>query len=391
MTNAATFFKYKQLYKSELLENIIPFWEKHSIDRVNGGYFNCLDRDGSIYDRRKNVWLQGRQVWMFSRLYNTVEKRPEWLEIARLGAEFLKKHAIRPDRRVYFSVTETGAPLGMQRKIFSECFYVMAMAEYARASGEQRWMDEATLELEKIWQWSSDLTKVGRPSFAGEPAAQSLAIPMILLNLLEVVAGDNLKKYEAEARECIRRMLLHVHTDQETVFEMVAPDGAFIDTIEGRTLNPGHAIEAGWFLLHWAQYLNNPQLAETAQNMVRWSFARGWDKEHGGILYFLDSRGYSPSQLEWPMKLWWPHVEALYAHLLNYSVSKRADDWAAFEKTHEYTFKHFPDRTHGEWFGYLDREGKVSQRFKGGPYKGCFHIPRALWLCWRLFEKLEKV
>mgnify|MGYP002051962310 FL=1 len=28
--------------------------------------------------------------------------------------------------------------------------------------------------------------------------------------------------------------------------------------------------------------------------------------------------------------------------------------------------------------------GEVSQRFKAGPYKGCFHVPRALWMCERL-------
>ena len=119
----------KQDFHDRLVEQVIPFWEKHSPDHKHGGYFNCLDRDGKVFDTRKHIWLQGRQVWMFSKLFNTLEARPSWLNMAQLGAEFLVRHAMREDGRVYFSLTEDGKPLSMQRKIFSECFWIMAMAE----------------------------------------------------------------------------------------------------------------------------------------------------------------------------------------------------------------------------------------------------------------------
>lgn len=375
--------KLKSVYENELFSRVIPFWEQHSVDRVHGGFWNCLDRDGSKYDTKKYMWLNGRQTWMFSKLYNSVEKRPEWLEIAGLGAKFLRQYAKRDDSRVYFAMTEDGKPVHMQRKVFSECFYIMALAEYSRASGDASAMTEAKALLEKVWDWSKDLTKVGRPSFSGETPAQSLAIPMILLNLIEEVAGDDKNSYRVEVEDCIKRMLLHVHADQKTVYELVTPDGEFIDSIEGRLLNPGHAIEAGWFLQHWAQYLQRDDLSKTAIDMVRWSHDRGWDTEKGGIYYFLDSKGYSPTPLEWNMKLWWPHCEALYAHLLNYKLTGDPQDKARFLQVHEYAFSHFSDPEHGEWFGYLDRDGNVTHRFKGGPYKGCFHVPRALWLVWK--------
>lgn len=377
------------IYSRELFDRVIPFWEKHSVDRVNGGFFNCLDRDGSLYDTKKYMWLNGRQTWMFSKLYNSVEQRPEWLEIARLGATFLRSKARRDDNRVYFSMTQEGRPLQLQRKIFSECFYIMALAEYSRASGDASAMQEAKNMLELVWEWSSDLSKVGRPSFEGETPAQSLAIPMILLNLIEEVAGDNKDEYRSEVDECIRRMLLHVHPADKTVYELVTPDGEFINSIEGRLLNPGHAIEAGWFLQHWAQHLKRDDLSKTAIDMVRWSYERGWDKEKGGIYYFLDSKGYSPTPLEWDMKLWWPHCEALYAHLLNYTITGDEYDKNAFLQVHEYVFSHFSDPENGEWFGYLNRNGEVTHRFKGGPYKGCFHVPRALWLVWNKLKEIQ--
>lgn len=376
-------------YETELREQVIPFWEQHSVDREHGGYYNCLDRDGSRYDTTKYSWLQGRQAWMFSVLYRTVEERDDWLEISRLGVEFLREHALRPNGQVFFSLTEDGQPIYQQRKIFSECFYVMGLAGYAHAVGRDDLLQDAKDELEIIWEWAYDWSQVGRPAHEGQPEAQSLAVPMILLNLIEVVTDGDSGAYRTEVDDCLRRIQRHVQTDTQHVHETVRPDGTRIDSPEGRLLNPGHAIETGWFLQHWAQQLDRPDLQYLAMNVVRWSFETGWDDEHGGIFYFLDAEGYSPTHLEWFMKLWWPHAEALYAHLLNYALTGREEDWTTFEQVHDYAFGHFPDSEHGEWFGYLDREGRVMHRFKGAPYKGCFHVPRALWLCVRLLYALE--
>ena len=380
---------YRRQFENELFTHVIPFWEQHSPDRENGGYFNCLDRDGKIYDTRKHIWLQGRQAWMFSTLYRTVDQRQEWLDLAGSGIQFLREHARRYDGRVYFSMTADGKPVYMQRKIFSECFFIMALAGYGHATGESSYLNDARRQLEKVWDWSKDLSKVGRPPYDGEMSSRSLAIPMILLNLIEEVTLGKSGEYDEEIRECIQRMLLHVHKERQLVLETVAPDGSFIDNPDGRFLNPGHAIEAGWFLQHWARRLGDDELSQTAADMVRWSFRNGWDQEHGGIYYFLDSEGYSPVPLEWSMKLWWPHCEAMYAHLLNYKLFGDEADWQAFSQVTDYTFSHFPDHKFGEWYGYLDRYGHVTHRFKGGPYKGCFHVPRALLLCWETLKGLE--
>ena len=61
---------YAERYRTELLDRVIPFWLSHSLDREHGGYFTCLTREGNVYDTRKYLWLQGRAVWMFSKLYN---------------------------------------------------------------------------------------------------------------------------------------------------------------------------------------------------------------------------------------------------------------------------------------------------------------------------------
>jgi N-acylglucosamine 2-epimerase len=326
---------------------------------------------------------------MLAKLYRTVDERPEWLELALSGARFLRERCLLPGGRLPFSMTADGRAVYVQRKIFSECFYVLALAELSRAADDSSLLREAEEELERVWSWAFDWTKVGRPSYPGETPKRSLAVPMILLNLIEEVTDGDPRRYSAELDECIRLVRLHVKKDARRVHEYVAPDGSLVDSPDGRLLNPGHAIEAGWFLQHWARRLGREDLSREAIDIVRWSFAEGWDQEHGGLSYFLDAGGHSPLPLESSMKLWWPHAEALYAHLLDYSITREAADWEAFQRTDVWTFAHFPDPEHGEWYGYLDRRGEVTHRFKGGPYKGCFHVPRALWLCWRLLQKLE--
>jgi N-acylglucosamine 2-epimerase len=380
----------RQLFEQELFENTVPFWQKHSPDYKHGGYYNCLSQDGSVYDTTKHVWLQGRQAWMFSKLYNQYDSKTEWLEIAELGINFLRKHAVRPDRRLWFSLTENGKPVWIQRKIFSECFYIIALAEYSRAADRPDLMKEAKEQFEIVWNWSKDLSKLGRPVLEGQVPSRNLAVPMILLNVIEELTGGNTANYEQEIEECIKQILLHVHEDKQTVYETVGKDGSFIDSIEGRLLNPGHAIEAGWFLHQWAAIMNDHRLQEKAINIIRWSHDQGWDRKHGGLFYFLDYKGYSPTQLEWFMKLWWPHNEAMIAHLLNYSLTGEQQDWESFKLVQEYAFKHFHDKKHHGWFGYLNREGKVTQTFKGGPYKGFFHVPRSLWMCYKLLDKLAE-
>ena len=386
VVDAALRDRYRRKYEEELFERVIPFWERHSPDREHGGFFNNLDQDGTVYDTTKHVWLQGRQVWMFSKLYRCVDARPGWLAMARLGVDFLRNRAARSDGRVYFSMTADGKPIYLQRKIFTECFYAMALAEFSRAADEPDLLREAKIELGRIWEWAYDPTKVGRPVRAGESPVQNLAVPMILLNLIEEVAGDEFGDYAVEVDDCIRRIRKHVDVEARRVYETVAVRGSPLGGPQGRLLNPGHAIEAGWFLQHWARRLGRVDVRREALEIVRWSFRNGWDASCGGLFYFLDSEGYSPTALEWSMKLWWPHCEALYAHLLDYALTGEASDWAAFEQVDRYVFDRFVDREHGEWFGYLDRQGRVTHRFKGGAYKGCFHVPRALWLCLNLLD-----
>lgn len=371
--------EYAAIYENELLNHVLPFWLGHSLDREHGGYFTCLDTAGACYDTRKYMWLQGRQVWMLARLYNSFDRRPEWLDACHLGARFLRAWGKNEQGRVYFSVTREGKPVALQRKIFSECFYVMAMAEYYKATGDESARDEALAMFATVEDLIAHPDQLGRPALAGQRPASTLAVPMIVLGLLEELLGVmDPAAVEAKSRACAAAMRKHYDADLHLLRENIAIEGSLNDLPEGRLINPGHSIEGAWFLLHYARRYGDAEALAQALTILEGSLEFGWDQRHGGIFYFMDAEGKPLPQLESSMKLWWPHTEALYALVAAWCQTGQ-DQYAVWHRRiHDYCFEHFVDHRQGEWFGYCDRQGVVTQQSKGGPYKGCFHVPRAL-------------
>jgi len=372
--------EWAALYRRELLDNVIPFWETYGIDRQCGGFLTCLDRQGRPWSTDKYMWLQGRAVWMFARLHRQLDAGRGWLDLATRGAAFLRAHGRDPTTgRVYFSLTRDGRPIHLQRKIYSEVFYVLALCEMARATGREEYLAEARDVFWLIYDLWRHPEKLGRPMLSGTPRGSSLADPMVFLCMIEELSPiDADPRYAELADEMTRVALRHVRRDRQLVLEHVGPDGETFDTPKGRLINPGHAIEMGWFLIHLAQRTGRRELMATALEIIDWSFRAGWDTEFGGLYYFLDADGRPCTQLEANMKLWWPATEALYALALAWRVTGD-DRWLDLHrKNHDWAWQHFRDPEFGEWFGYLDRRGEPTHQLKGGEWKGFFHLPRAL-------------
>lgn len=385
------FIKYHQKYRNALLDDVIPFWEKYSIDYEHGGYFTCLNRKGTVFNKDKFVWLQARQVWLFSMLYNHLEKQENWLSIAEHGATFLQKCAMDHDGNWYFSLTQDGRPLIQPYNIFSDCFASMAFSQYARATGNKNAHVIAYHTHRNILHRKNNPKGRYNKAVPGTRPMISLALPMILTNLSREMAWMlSPEIFNNTIEECFHEIFsLFLDKDRLLLHENVSPEGTIPDSFEGRLINPGHGIEAMWFALEIAEQLNDPATIEKAVEVILHTLEFGWDKEYGGIFYFLDAKGKPLQQLEWDQKLWWVHLETLVALLKAYRLTDRQECWNWFEKVHEYTWKHFPDPEYGEWYGYLNRRGEVLLPLKGGKWKGCFHLPRALFTCMQEFEKLE--
>ena len=383
---------YSDLYLNELTQQVIPFWEKYSIDEEYGGYYSCIDGNHKVYDTDKFVWLQARQVWTFATLYDRLEKKDLWLKIAQSGSDFLEKNGHDGNCNWFFSLQRNGQALVVPYNIFSHAFACMAMGKMYQITGEEKHKKVAIKSLNQILDRAEKPKGQWDKSYPGSRPLKNFALPMILCNLYNEL-GELVPEEEKLQRihDCVSEILNNFWDEKRgVILENITPTGGFSDTFDGRLVNPGHGLEAMWFVMDLGLQFDRKDWINRAVEMALSIVEKGWDREYKGIFYFLDAKGHPPQQLEWDQKLWWVHLEAMICFLKAYELTGSKSCWNWFEKIHHYTWEHFRDpQLGGEWFGYLNRGGKLSLNLKGGKWKGCFHVPRALLQLYQISKKLN--
>ncbi|WP_075316743.1 AGE family epimerase/isomerase [Bacteroides togonis] len=377
-------------YRKDLVENIMPFWLKHGLDKVHGGVYTCVDRDGSLMDTTKSVWFQGRFGFISAFAYNNVEKNPEWLAASKSCIDFIEKYCFDQDGRMYFEVKEDGTPLRKRRYVFSESFAAIAMSEYALASGDRGYAEKALALFKQIQRFIAT-PGVLEPKYLPALEAQGHSITMILINtasrIRAVIEDPALERQIDDSLAALEKYF--IHPEFKALLEMVGPNGEFIDTCNGRVINPGHCIETAWFILEEAKYRQwDKKLVDLALTILDWSWEWGWDKEFGGIINFRDCRNLPCQDYSQDMKFWWPQTEAIIATLYAYQATGDEKYLEMHKRISDWTYAHFPDKECGEWYGYLHRDGTVAQPAKGNIFKGPFHIPRMMIKSYMLCNEL---
>lgn len=372
----------KELYLNELKNEVLPFWMKHSLDHSVGGYYTCLGRHGEVYDTDKFIWLQARQVWLFAYMYEHLEANDTYIEIAELGASFLAKYGHSDTYDWFFSLTREGNPLVQPYNIFSNTFATLAFGQLGKVTKNNDYLDLSLKTYKRIQERMNNPKGIYNKLYPNTRDLKNFALPMIMCNLTHelsfILPTNNAQSFTDELIKSIFSEFYHEEYD--VILENVYEDGSFSDSFEGRLVNPGHVLEAMWFIMDIAHDKGDDALIEKSVKLILRMIDYGWDEKYGGIFYFKDILEKPMQQLEWDQKLWWVHLEALVALIKAYEYTGNKDclDW--FYKVHDYTWSHFRDPDFGgEWYGYLNREGKVLIPLKGGKWKGCFHTPRALF------------
>lgn len=374
-------------YRDCLLNDSIPFWMTHGVDPQFGGIMTCLDRDGSVLDTDKGVWQQGRFAWMLGYLYNRVQPRPEWLSAAENTLNFIRRHCFDTDGRMFFHVTRDGIPIRKRRYCFSEAFASIAFGEHAKATGNE----QSRTTAETLYR-AYDTHIPDPQKFTGTRPMKAMGKPMI-----QVVTCQRLRDSIglACANEHIDRAIAEIQRDFMKpqigcCMENVGPNGEIIDHMDGRILNPGHAIEGAWFIMLEGKIRNRPNYVKAGCQILDWMWARGWDPDFGGILYFRDVYGKPVAEYWHDMKFWWPQNETIIATLLAYQLTGDEKYAKMHQAIHDYTYALFPDPEFGDWFGYFSRDGRLSSTLKGNLYKGCFHMPRQQLACWHIADEIRQ-
>ncbi|MDO5571679.1 MAG: AGE family epimerase/isomerase [Bacteroidales bacterium] len=380
MNNKEYFDFWNKKYRKDLTEDIMPFWLKNGLDKENGGIYTCLDRNGKIIDTTKSVWFQGRFAFICAYAYNKVEKNKEWLDASKNVIDFIEKYCFDKDGRMFFEVSATGCPIRKRRYLFSESFAAIAMSEYSIASNDKSYALKALNLLKMILNCSKGDVSCP-PKYCDSVEMIGHSLTMILINtcsrIMEAIEDPILEETINDSISTIQEKFLF--PEFKALLENAGKNGEFIDSINGRIINPGHCIETSWFILNEAKKRNwDPQLKQLGLKILDWSWEWGWDKEFGGIINFRDCKNKPCQDYAHDMKFWWPQTEALIATLYAYQATGDDKYIEMFRKTSEWTYSHFPDSEYGEWYGYLHRDGTLSQNAKGNIFKGPFHIPRMM-------------
>lgn len=375
-------------YCRHLLDNVMAFWEYRTHDRECGGYLTCFDRVGNLTNDDKYIWFQGRQLWTFSALHNQLQPRDSWLELARIGRDFLVKHAYAGGGRWNYQLDRAGRLKRGTISIYTDLFVLGGLCEYSVAAGcrDDLPLVEATFDAIEQNVYDPQFKDLFHGSW--HPQLKRHGVCMIALGKAAIarkVLGDDRTRPLID--HCLHE-ILHVFANDShrALFESVAHDGSIVDSDEGRVLNPGHALESMWFCMEEGLYRNDWCIVDRAIEIIDWMYERGHDQEHGGIVAFVDASGAIPMQMDWHKqtnlqwhdKVWWVHSEALYALALAAVCSGRSDMWERFLQLHDWCQEYFHDRQFGEWYPELYRDGRPKQTDKGTPWKAAYHLPRAL-------------
>ena len=268
----------------------------------------------------------------------------------------------------------------------------MAFAQVAKATGDKRFAEAAEKTFRRILERRSNPKGQWSKIIPGTRPMKDFALPMIICNMaLEVEDIINDKELiEKTIDESVHEITeVFYKPELGVILENLAPDGSMIDCFEGRKINPGHDLEAMWFLMNIGVRRQDQALIRKAVDISLSVIDYGWDKEYGGIFYFMDRKGYPTQELEWDQKLWWVHIESAIAMAKGYQLTGdgRCLEW--FGKLHNYLWTYFKDPEYPEWFGYLNRRGEVLLPLKGGKWKGCFHVPRGLYQLHTILKSIK--
>lgn len=382
----------RRLYRATLLDDVVPFWERHAL-AADGSIRSCIADDGRVLNDDRWCWSQWRALWVFSKLYNTVDARPRWLEIARGLMRFMASHGPLADDHWPLLLDSQGRVARGYESFFTDAFAVYGLVEHWRATGEPALLDLALRTFHAMERALSgpDLPPVFPYPPPPAPGARLHGISMMCSHVYHALAEATGQAVVRKAAELHHRRVMDefLRSDRGLVLEWLDEKGQEFPPPQGTAIMPGHAIESMWFQMEIARQHGDQVTLDRACEVIRRNLEIGWDQEYGGLFYAVDADGRPEPQ--WPfadLKLWWPHTEALIGTLRAWEHC-RADwclDW--HERIREYCYAHYPVAGYGEWRQKLDRRGRPITDVVALPVKDPFHLPRALILSIETLDRL---
>jgi len=387
-------------YHDRLFNQYLPFWEKGGYDSENGGFMCELYDDGRVQNDQKDIWYQGRGVWVYSFLYNNLDRNPKWLEIAKKSRDFMVKYMHRGDGTWVNTVNRRGKRVkgigqGSDRDIYGAMFAAAGLIQYYRAAGHEEDLELARKSiLKSVERYENpeyegvSLSGYGKRGLRAQ--GHSFMFVWVLPQILEI---DDDPKLDALAREHLDHIMNHFWNDDYGISnEKLNHDYSRIPSVAAKTA-PGHTIETQWMAMVEAIREKNGTLFYILKNRARRMIELSWDYIFEGIgdteynVFDTPERCAGPV---WDIKTMWAHTEVLVATLmtLEYTGDVWAKEW--YERARAFTLRTMPTEC-GVWRQAVDRYGKNKKRRGISIYrKGNFHQPRCFMMNMLSLDRMIK-
>ncbi len=378
--DAAFIADSRRLYRQTLLDDVVPFWLRHGVDREHGGLRNMMDDAGNPTGTDKFLWSQGRGLWTFAALWNRIDRRPEWLAVADHIFNFIRAHGSRDEQGLWpFRLDKDAKVLEKNTSIYVDAFVMAGMTEYFRAT-----KNEVAQRL-AVETYVTTLARLATPGsyqlapYHLPPGMKTHGVAMIFsLFFYELGEALNRADIKQQGLDQAYQVLNHFYRpEKNAIVEFVTTDGRYVDSPEGRTCVPGHALESLWFQITIFERSGDSDAIKKCCRLIRRHLELAWDDEYGGLILAIDIDGKEPPYWKYPLyKPWWVQAEALVATAYAYWHTREPWCFEWHRKVQDFAFRHYPVAT-GEWSQWVDREGKrMGNAFL--PVKDPFHLPRAL-------------
>jgi mannose/cellobiose epimerase-like protein (N-acyl-D-glucosamine 2-epimerase family) len=383
-------------YRSYLFDDFLPFVQKYVVDREYGGFMCHTDLQGKNITTEKYTWYQGRGLWSFSFLYNRLDKKPEYLEIAGRAAEFMLRTRPEGDSFWPANFSREGKPTAPPApNFYGDLFVALGFQEYAKASGEDRYWNTAREILMKC------LRIYDRPEYFPEAAKGYVeTLPLIpgarigghwfmLLNLatlmLEARPDAEIEAVAGRAVDAV--MNYHYNPDFDLINEVINHDLSRPANDIAQLVHTGHNTETLWMTMAEAMRRKDTDLFERAAARFRRNLEVAWDDVYGGVFTSLNH----VDRFEWlTRKANWAQAETVIGLLL--IIEQTGAEWAKtwFERVFNYFTEKYPLKkyTYPLWIDYADR--KVTFVEKEYARTEILHHPRHLMMAILILERIRK-
>ena len=386
-------------YRRQLFDEYLPFWENGGYDEELGGFMCYLHDDGTVQDDRKDIWYQGRGIWVYSFLYNNIDPNPKWLEMAKKTRDFMVKYMHRGDGTWIDTVDRYGKPaegLDYLRSgnIYGALFAAVGLIQFAKATGSDEDLELARKTIRKSMERYED------PFYAGitvpetsdlglRAQGHSFMFVWVVPQLLEIDPDPQLESLAKQHLKLIGERFWNPEFGISN--ETLLHDYTRIPALSDQMV-PGHSIETQWMSMAAAQGFGDEAQAGVFRERLRRLIEMTWDYVYGGIgdtdfhVFASETHAIGP---EFSIKAMWAQAEVLVGTLRVYAET--GDSWALdwYQRMWEYVQRTM--RTdYGVWRQAVDRFGKGVDREGISPYrKGNFHQPRCLMLNLVQVEKMN--